>query len=113
MKIVIFYYNRNLSKAKKQLYRFAVTSVACTLIYAKEVSANPFDAPGSKFWSYVKGFAFWACLVMCGIEVIKALNTGDTKAITKIIFKYAVAYGSFSFLPWFFREIDSAFTLIK
>lgn len=120
MKIIGFYYNERLElskkqikKLEKQLYRFGIVAVAVTLNYAKRVNANPFDPIGWEFWGYVKGFSFFACLIMCGIEVIKSLGAGDHKAILKIILKYAIAYGSFSMMPWLFVKIDTWFQVMK
>lgn len=119
-----FFNQQQISKMEKQaniiinnpkIKKFTITLIGLTLFICKKALAysNPFDAIGWKFWGYVKGFGFFACLIMCGIEVIKSLNGGDTKSLTKIIFKYAIAYASFSVLPWIFNELDSAFKVIK
>lgn len=65
-------------------------------------------ALGAKFWSYVKVFSRWACMISCGVEVAKNVNAGDTKSIFKVVTKYVVAYSVVVLLPWVFDEIDNA-----
>jgi hypothetical protein len=100
-------------RRNKRVERFVVTSLGISFFLVKRVLANPFSPIGMKFWGYVKGFSYFACLILCGLEILKSLNGGDTKSISKIIFKYVLAYASFSLLPWLFREIDSAFSIMK
>lgn len=78
---------------------------------ALAVAANPFDKIGWTFWGYVKAVGRFACLIMSGVEVIKSLGAGDTKSIAKILFKYVIAYASFTVLPWMFDELDRSFKL--
>ncbi|QAA31263.1 hypothetical protein [Clostridium manihotivorum] len=99
----------------KQYRRVAVFTIAILMECSVNALAagNPFDSVGSRFWFYVKSFAKWACLICAGIDIIKSLNAGDSKNIGKVIFKYIVAYAAFSILPWFFKEIDTAFSSMK
>lgn len=71
--------------------------------------ASGFATLGNKFWDYVKVFARFGCLIMAGLDVMKNLNTGDTKSIAKVVFKYILAYLTVIGLPWLFDEIDATF----
>lgn len=73
------------------------------------VYASGFVTLGNKFWDYVKVFARFGCLIMAGLDVMKNLNTGDTKSIAKVVFKYILAYLTVIGLPWLFDEIDATF----
>lgn len=71
--------------------------------------ASGFATLGNKFWGYVRIFARYGCLIMCGVDVMKNLNVGDTKSIAKVVFKYILAYITVIGLPWLFDEIDATF----
>lgn len=72
-------------------------------------AATGFEALGNRFWGYVKIIARFGCLILCGLEIMKDLNAGDTKSIAKILFKYILAYLVVVGLPWVFDEIDATF----
>lgn len=94
--------------------KLAFTIIAGTLLfYTNPVLAagNPFDKLGWTFWGYVKAVGRFACLIMAGVEVIKSLGSGDSKSIAKILFKYIIAYATFTVLPWIFDTIDKDFKL--
>jgi hypothetical protein len=74
-------------------------------------ASNPFDKIGWKFFGYVRSFGRWACLILAAIDVIKSLSAGDSKGIAKIIFKYLIAYATFTILPWTFDMFDKEFVL--
>lgn len=104
----------NLMLRDPKFYRRTVIILGCTL-YIIANGYNPviyaygpanIDKLGLKFWSYVKVFAKWSCLIMAGLDTVKALNSGDTKSITKVMFKYLIAYGVVALLPWLFDELD-------
>lgn len=93
---------------------FIITATLLMSIFAPSpviAAANPFDKLGWTFWGYVKAFGRFACLIMAGVEIIKSLGSGDTKSIAKILFKYLIAYATFTILPWAFDELDRGFVL--
>lgn len=119
-----FFNKQRLSKMEKQAtlimnnpkYKAAfiiVTGVLFAIFLPNPALAavNPFDAIGWKFWGYVKAFGRFACLIMAGIEIIKSLGSNDLKSIAKILFKYLIAYGVFTILPWMFDTLDREFKL--
>lgn len=101
--------NRNVAIKKTVIFTIATLMNLSTYAIA---SNDPFYNIGSKFWFYIKSFGRWACLIMCALEVIRALNNGETRNIAKVLFKYLIAYATFSVLPWFYDEIDSAFSIL-
>jgi hypothetical protein len=94
---------------------FTVIMVGSLLFLYNPVLAasNPFDVMGWKFFGYVRSFGRWACLILAGVDVVKSLSSGDSKGIAKILFKYVIAYASFTVLPWMFDELDKGFVLPK
>ncbi|WP_346880533.1 hypothetical protein [Clostridium sp. UBA3061] len=64
---------------------------------------------GNTIFGICKEAAFWICLIMCAIEIVKALMNGDTKSVSKVIAKYIVAYGAIYLLPWSFNLIKDIF----
>ena len=73
------------------------------------VGPERLSALGSRFWSYVKVIARWACIISGGLEVLRNLNTGDVKGVWKVALKYVVAYAVVVGLPWIFSEVDQIF----
>lgn len=92
-----------------------------SLMYCKEVLAQQpkrisnaeamekFDSKGWELLGYLRTFGFWLCLIMCLIEVLKALAKGDSKDITRIVIKYLLGYGSLYLIPWLFELIALLF----
>ncbi len=64
---------------------------------------------GNTIFGICKEATFWICLIMCAIEIVKALMNGDTKSVSKVIAKYIVAYGAIYLLPWSFNLIKDIF----
>jgi hypothetical protein len=103
-----------------EIKKMAVTLVG-SLIYCKEVLAQEtkrisnaeamqkFDSKGWELLGYLRTFGFWLCLIMCLIEVLKALAKGDSKDITRIVIKYLLGYGSLYLIPWLFELIALLF----
>lgn len=137
MEITYFYYNQNSLKNKlrknKQLYgeEFAkfihsdkklkiITTfvIANALMIQKAIAETPpdiedslgkIDAAGGTFLLICRRFAYWLCLIMCIIEILRSLMQGDTKSIGKVIFKYVLAFATLYFMPWLFNIIKSIF----
>jgi len=96
----------------KKLAKIAIISLGIILYITSPtfVYAGGFVTLGNKFWDYVRIFARYGCLIMCGVDIMKNLNAGDTKSIAKVVFKYILAYMTVIGLPWVFNEIDAAFS---
>lgn len=77
-------------------------------VYAVDTTSK-IDKGGLVILGVCRQIGYWACLIMCSIEIIKSLMSGDTKGITKIISKYVVGFGALYFLPWIFDLIKSIF----
>lgn len=104
---------QNPKRRQQAIFLIAYTGYILANSYNPVVYAygpNNINSLGIKFWSYVKVFAKWGCLIMAGVDTIKTLNAGDTKSLNKVIYKYIIAYALISWLPWIFDEID---TVIK
>lgn len=96
-----------------------VIFVAGSLMYCKSfvVNAAPktvdaiskIDSAGFTMLSLVRTIGYWICIIMCVIEILRALMQGDTKSIGKIIIKYILAFAAFYFLPWLFDIIKGIF----
>lgn len=102
-----------------RLNKMAVTLVG-SLMYCKQVLAQAekitnteamkkFDDKGWELLGHLRTFGFWLCLIMCLVEVLKALAKGDTKDISRVIIKYLLGYGSLYLIPWLFELIAAFF----
>ena len=133
MEVVFFYYNdknfmNNLKRNKelygeefakvvnsdKKLKAMATFVIANGLMIQKAFAEttdvlNKIDVAGSTFLNIIQGFGYWACLIMCAIEIIRSLMQGDTKSIGKSVFKYILGFATFYFLPWLFNIIKAIF----
>ena len=96
----------------KKLAKIAIISLGIIFYITSPTFAyaSGFATLGNKFWGHVRVFARYGCLIMAGVDVMRNLNTGDTKSIAKVIFKYILAYMTVIGLPWVFNEIDNAFS---
>lgn len=97
----------------KNRYAKGLTAfLLANMMYVKTAMANPDKVAkaGGAILGIVRSFGYWICLIMCIVEIIKSLMQGDTKSISKIIAKYAIGFGSFYFLPWFFDLIREVFS---
>lgn len=97
---------------KNRYIKGLATFVLANMMYVKTALANPDKVAkaGGAILNIVRSFGYWICLIMCIVEIIKSLMQGDTKSISKIIAKYAIGFGSFYFLPWFFDLIKEMFS---
>lgn len=104
--------NKNLRKKVAILIGAGLFLAASTYIPVfAGVSTGPkrADDLGRRFWSYVKIIARWSCILSGGLEVVRNLNSGDTKGIWKVALKYLVAYAVIVGLPWAYDEVDAFF----
>lgn len=53
--------------------------------------------------------AFWICLIMCFLEVLRCVTQGDMKNVLKIIVKYVLIYGVSYIMPIIFEFIEFLF----
>ena len=100
-------YNKPLLKATTLLTALTMNSIN-VLAYTKGVEALP--VAGNKLLNILQVFGYYVCVIMCIIEIIKSLISGDTKSISRIVVKYIIAFGSFYFLPWIFDLIRDIFS---
>ena len=86
-----------------------------SLMYAEKAFAlaapatGKIDKLGFTLLGFCRTIGYWACIIMCSIEIIKALMQGDTKGISSIISKYILGFAALYFLPWIFDIIKTAF----
>lgn len=74
-----------------------------------DVAVNGINKAGGTLLTLVQSFGYWGCILCCALEVLKDLMAQNTRDIGKTIGKYAVAFGTFYFLPWVFDIIKSCF----
>lgn len=78
----------------------------CDMVYAE---VTDWDGFGRRFWGYVVIFARWGCLCMCGISIIRKMESADVKNILSIILKYLIIYVSIILLPSVFNQAGKIF----
>jgi len=99
----------------KNLKKITIFALA-GLMYAEKALAATVDASkkintaGSTIFEICRNIGYWACLIMCIIEIIRSLMQGDTKGISKIISKYVVGFGALYIVPWIFDLIKGIFS---
>lgn len=87
-----------------------------SLMYADKVLAATTDATGkigiagNTILGICREIGYWACLIMCILEIVKSLMQGDSKSISKIISKYVLGFGALYLMPWLFDLIKSIFS---
>ena len=133
MEIVIFYENKHLRKVKsnkikhaeemagyilnnedllkKTVFLMGNLMFAESMVYANPVdtAVNGINVAGSTLLKLVQSFGYWGCILGCALEILKDLMAQNTRDIGKIIGKYAVAFGTFYFLPWVFDIVKTCF----
>lgn len=67
------------------------------------------DTTGNMILSIFQSLARWICIIMCLMEICKAVGNGTTKDIGKIILKYTLAYATTFLLPFLFDTIKEIF----
>ena len=102
---------REINKSYR-LKRCLVVSLACNLMLEKYVYAadtSRIDVTGHAILSTAQRIGYWACLIMCLIEVIMALISRRTDDVKKICTKYILGFASLYFMPWIFDFIRDFF----
>lgn len=99
----------------KRIGRLLITLTAC-LAHSVKVFADVAGAKskmrivGQEIFGLCQEVAFWVSLIMCAIEIIRALVSGDKKSVTGIVAKYLIGFGALFFLPWLFELIRDIFS---
>lgn len=75
-----------------------------------EEAFSQIDKAGFLFLRLSQKIGFWICIVLCTIEIIKCLFTGDNHDIMKIVMKYVMAMLALYALPWVFNIIVGFFS---
>lgn len=100
----------------KTLKSMAVFVIA-SLTYAEKVLAadttveavKRLNTAGNTLLSVMQTIGYWVALLMCIIEILKTLSSGDTKSIGRIIVKYLMAFAGIYVLKWLFDLIRVIF----
>ncbi len=95
-----------------RLRKCLVVSLACNLIlekYGYAADTSRIDVAGYAILSTAQRIGYWACLIMCLIEVIMALIARRNDDIKKICTKYILGFASLYFMPWIFDFIRDFF----
>ena len=81
-----------------------------TVAYADgSAISTKIDITGSMILTLMQSIARWVCIIMCLVEITKALGNGTTKDIGKILLKYTLAYATTFILPFLFDSIEGIF----
>lgn len=67
------------------------------------------NVTGNMILTLMQSIARWVCIIMCLVEITKALGNGTTKDIGKILLKYTLAYATTFLLPFLFDSIEQIF----
>ena len=105
---------KDLENQFKYNYKFKkalVLAIACNNILIKNVYAdsNKIDIAGQTLLSTAQTIGYWACLIMCIVEIILALISHRSDDLKKICIKYVAAFSSLYFMPWVFDFIKELF----
>lgn len=92
-----------------------VTVTAClantvTALAGVAEAKSKMRSVGQEIFGLCQETAFWISLIMCAIEIIRALISGDRKSVTGIVAKYLIGFGALFFLPWLFELIRDIFS---
>jgi hypothetical protein len=100
----------------KKIKKMVIFVIACLLFaqHAQDVYAVgntvKIDKAGIVILGICRNIGYWACIIMCVIEIIKTLMQGDTKGVSKVIAKYLLGFGALYLVPWMFDLIKSIFS---
>lgn len=96
-----------------RLKKVIVLAMACSLIVEKTVLAEPniqvISNAGQTLLSTAQVIGYWACLVMCIVEIIMAMLSHQSNKLKEICIKYVIAFASLYFMPWVFDLIRDLF----
>lgn len=100
--------------SNNQLKKIAVITIASALHFQEVVFANDggvakIDAVGLKFLAVIQTIGYWVCIIMCLVEIIKNLSSGDYKKIGAIVAKYLLVMAALYGLKWAFDFIRDTF----
>lgn len=100
--------------SNNQLKRIAVITTAAVLHFQELALANndglaKIDAVGFKFLAVIQTIGYWVCIIMCLVEIIKNVSSGDYKKIGAIIAKYILIMAALFGLKWAFDFIRDVF----
>ena len=98
-------------RKNKRIERMTVF-VLGSLMYSQKVFAGgtgKIDNAGITILGVCRQIGYWACIIMCVIEIIRSLMQGDTKSISKIISKYVLGFAALYLVPWIFDLIKEVF----
>lgn len=133
MQIVVLYENRYLRRIKelkkKQIDNFIgfcmsdpfmrkrlvfiamVTSLINeSIVYAAIDPTKKINDTGQKVYDTLALIAFWVCVIVCVIELIKAAaSKADKSDITKIILKYIIIMAGVYGVKWLFEMLRDLF----
>lgn len=103
----------------RKMFAFAVGSLlycqtVCQTVYAMdqdkiEKALIPINEGGFAILTIARTIGYWVCIIMCIIEIIKALLDGSSKNIGKIILKYVFGFAALYLLPWLLDLIVGVF----
>jgi hypothetical protein len=102
----------------KRLFGFVAGSLLFMRDSIVKAAADPNSAQalakinkaGLTILSVLRTIGYWILLIMCVIEVLKCVASGDTKEIGKIIMKYLLAFTVLFLMPWLFDLIVGVFS---
>lgn len=95
-----------------------LTRMSCflfgSLMYCQSVSATtdalgPINEAGNMFLGIIQTVGYWLCLLMCLVEIIKALMNGQGDKCAKIAIKYLCIFAGLYCMPWAFNLIKDIF----
>lgn len=66
---------------------------------------------GLKFLGIAQVFGYWICIIMCVVDIIKALMQGDAKGAGKIFVKYLIAFIALFGVKYAFDEVKTIFQM--
>lgn len=95
-----------------RIRRAAITFIAIQGLLTKIVFAEGLDTvdrAGQTLLSTAQRIGYWACLIMCIIEVIMALLSHRKDSVKGICIKYVMGFASLYFMPWVFDLIKDLF----
>jgi hypothetical protein len=79
------------------------------ILWVEKVSAAGVDPAGQKLIGILQNIGYYACIIMCMIDILKALMHGDVKGINAIVAKYVIAYAALFGLPLLFSFVRGLF----
>lgn len=63
------------------------------------------DKGGFMILGLFQTLGYWACIIICIMEILKTIMNGTNKDIGKIVLKYVGIFATLYFMPWAFDVI--------